>query len=296
MKKIIAAALSILVGAFGYTIVDSTIESRITTIESELVDLKLEFSNHNHTKQPVQNNQESYQPGHTFENSNSLKSKFMLRVYDNGKIEYIKPSDLKYYESTTTNPYESNSYPFVSNSYPDGTSYIYSDETIARTSKNDDNTNISFETTTEAITVAFTTAPFTTLPSTDNYEDYFLYLTDVSAQITEITQAGSPTHYYDDDYSLVSEYPKSTITVVVKYKGHTDPVFADRKIHFATSLHGNIHSFCAIGTSLTTSNNIIKPDGTFECSETIKISPMFSSTSVVLGLIDDFDVSSIQIT
>ncbi len=35
MKKIIAAALSILVGAFGYTIAEETIDSRVATLESE---------------------------------------------------------------------------------------------------------------------------------------------------------------------------------------------------------------------------------------------------------------------
>ena len=40
MKRIIAAALSILVGAFGYTIVDSAIEDRVATLESEVVELR----------------------------------------------------------------------------------------------------------------------------------------------------------------------------------------------------------------------------------------------------------------
>ena len=40
LKKIIAAALSVLVGAFGYTIVDSAIEDRVATLESEVVELR----------------------------------------------------------------------------------------------------------------------------------------------------------------------------------------------------------------------------------------------------------------
>lgn len=40
MKKIIATALSILVAAFGYTIVDSTIENRVVSLESEVVELR----------------------------------------------------------------------------------------------------------------------------------------------------------------------------------------------------------------------------------------------------------------
>ncbi len=44
MKKIIAAALSVLVGAFGYTIVDSTVDARISSLESEVVELREEIS------------------------------------------------------------------------------------------------------------------------------------------------------------------------------------------------------------------------------------------------------------
>ncbi len=40
MKRIIAAALSILVGAFGYTIVDSAIEDRVATLESQVAELQ----------------------------------------------------------------------------------------------------------------------------------------------------------------------------------------------------------------------------------------------------------------
>ena len=40
MKRIIAAALSILVGAFGYTIVDSVIEDRVATLESQVAELQ----------------------------------------------------------------------------------------------------------------------------------------------------------------------------------------------------------------------------------------------------------------
>lgn len=44
MKKIIAAILSAWVGLFGYTIVDTAIEARMTTAESEISELKGEVS------------------------------------------------------------------------------------------------------------------------------------------------------------------------------------------------------------------------------------------------------------
>ncbi len=48
MKKIIAACLSILVGAFGYTIVDSSIESRVSSLESQVEMLKGEISKYHY--------------------------------------------------------------------------------------------------------------------------------------------------------------------------------------------------------------------------------------------------------
>ena len=54
MKKIIAAALSVLVGAFGYTIVDSAIEARVATLESEVVELREIISDyHNNVTKPI---------------------------------------------------------------------------------------------------------------------------------------------------------------------------------------------------------------------------------------------------
>ena len=49
MKKFIAAILSVLVGAFGYTIVDSTIEDRVSSLESEVYALKQEVSRYHKT-------------------------------------------------------------------------------------------------------------------------------------------------------------------------------------------------------------------------------------------------------
>lgn len=49
MKKFIAAILSVLVGTFGYTIVDSKIEDRVSSLESEVYALKQEVSRYHKT-------------------------------------------------------------------------------------------------------------------------------------------------------------------------------------------------------------------------------------------------------
>ena len=46
MKKIIAVALSILVGAFGYTIVDSAMEERVSTLEKQVESLEKRIDQH----------------------------------------------------------------------------------------------------------------------------------------------------------------------------------------------------------------------------------------------------------
>ena len=275
LKKIIAAALSILVGAFGYTIVDRTTEDRISAIESEIVDLKSDFYDHKQTGHIVQKNTEEFRPNQKLKKSPTSKSKFLLRVYDNGKIEFIKPSDLEYTQKSASTSL------FPNNNYSDNTSVFNSSET----SIIDDNIKETFQ-------PATTISP--TLPSTDTYEDYFLYLTDVSAQIKEITPKGSPVYHYNDDYSLISEYPKSTITIIINYKGYTNPVFASKKIHFETSISEE-DTPMYVSSSIGTAENTVNSDGTFEYSETILVSPSFSTTNQILDYISTFSVHSVSI-
>ncbi|GEM_PF-2808324 len=59
MKKIIAVALSILVGAFGYTIVDSAMEKRVSTLESQVESLEKRIDQHFCTAGSCYNNDDT---------------------------------------------------------------------------------------------------------------------------------------------------------------------------------------------------------------------------------------------
>ena len=115
MKKIIAAALSVLLGTVGLTVVDKTIESRVATLESEVVELREEVSNYHTTivYETIPTNQEpstedlsidfsetscpeeTEEPSsgffvgdYLFESTNSTR-KFLIREYDDGTFKYI---------------------------------------------------------------------------------------------------------------------------------------------------------------------------------------------------------------
>lgn len=52
MKSIIAAALSVLIGAFGYVVVDAEIENRVTTLESQVASLEAEIEKYHSATEP----------------------------------------------------------------------------------------------------------------------------------------------------------------------------------------------------------------------------------------------------
>ena len=86
MKRIIAAALSILVGAFGYNIVDKALEDRVATLESEVVELKEEVSGYQ--KENIDDRQyvEEIKIGRELKEHSASKSEFIIRRYTDGKI------------------------------------------------------------------------------------------------------------------------------------------------------------------------------------------------------------------
>lgn len=246
MKKIIAAALSVLVGAFGYTIVDQAMEDRVTNLESEVIELREEVSRYHprytytteydYPSTEVENITtvtESYETTedssgihvgeYLYELSNSRR-KFLIREYNNGELEYV-PS----YR------YEPVSFDQKSTSYTIETTEMRKTE----------------------VTDGFGNG----IPNIYATNEYFLYLTDVTAQWTKTEEETSYSYSYDKDYSQVSQkYVTEKNYITVKYKGYTDPQLAKTKIGFEVYGYWSDYSWKPISVT----NNIIDEDGRFE--------------------------------
>lgn len=251
MKKIIAAALSVLIGSLGLTVVDKTIESRVATLESEVVELREEVSNYHTTnvyetiptdQEPSTEDlsidfsetscpEETEEPSsgffvgdYLFESTNSTR-KFLIREYYDGTYKYI-PSysyePVSFVQNPTTTVSITETTPFSS---PNG--------------QTPDDPEASTE----------------YLPRTTN--EYFLYLTDVTAQWTESKEEYSYSYHYDKDYSQVSQrHTTENNYIVVKYKGYTDPNLSGTKINFVVN---NYH-----WEQISISNNVIDENGYFD--------------------------------
>ena len=117
MKRIIAAALSILVGALGYTIVDTTIEERVSKLESDYASLQEVVSNLSnvHNIEETTHNEttitEYVSIPHTYPTLDQAVDlganfehpiKFYLRLYSDGQVSEISPGD----SINTENAYE----------------------------------------------------------------------------------------------------------------------------------------------------------------------------------------------
>lgn len=243
MKRIIAAALSILVGAFGYTIVDSAIEDRVATLESEVVELREEVSRYhpNYSSQTttrrattsnfttIKNDTSTIvttekptttwvdlsapiQIGSYLKEDSRSMHKFVLRKWDNGRIEYVSP-----------------------NSYGnEPTGHIFT-----MTQPGDQ-------------TITLTTSVLRS-------KDYFLYIIENSAKVTDVSDDISYSHWYDKDYSKVTtEISRPKTTVKILCKGYTDPIFAGKELLINGWL-GGYGDF--------TLKVIIGLDGKFDCDE-----------------------------
>lgn len=281
MKRIIAAALSILLGAFGYTIVDSAIENRVATLESEVVELREEVSKYHpqyttnsstiratHPNTSVQGSistteRKNIYAGRYFDKDDASKSKFLLRFYSNGYIKYISPDDY----GTTTTKSTSLSVPFSTaravTTYP----LMLADNGELTTSNN---------LTTQPQVMATTTQNQTTKTTTQlSYEDYFLYLTNSSVQVTAVDEKEEYSYGYNNDYSLVSQpLEATTATIVVTYEGYTDPIFAGYEIKFDTTFASLLTGW--VYELKQTSGNAVCADGSFEYTETYTISAPYS--------------------
>lgn len=263
MKRIIAAALSILVGAFGYTIVDSAIEDRVATLESEVVELREEVSRYHpqYTTSPYEGSEvfttiphyfttelhEEVQVGSFLAESSNTQHKFLLRKWTDGRINYIPPYNYSEVTSNTYVPTTTQRYTAVSTT-PYVQTSLLSQYEVGITDPLDERLD---HTTTKAST---------------SYKDYFLYITTSSAQIIESTKKETYSYWYDKEYSKVSTaINKPVTTVEFIFKGYTDPVFAGKTLTLSFSVgeddYGYVGDFSITGT--------IGLDGTFELHKTL---------------------------
>ncbi len=102
MKKIIAAALSILVGAFGYTIADKELSSRVDELEASVSSMQEEISSLHETKPTyiipttttTRHDTSTTRPAvalgtEILPRYSSFQGKYMLRCYSDGNVVYI---------------------------------------------------------------------------------------------------------------------------------------------------------------------------------------------------------------
>ena len=233
MKKILAAALSVLIGSLGLTVVDKTLESRVATLESEVVALREEVSGYHSipeeleedfisgvtltyppdidipTISPIPLNTiaptKHYETGFSLEKTEDSQYKFLLQVFENGFVRYIPPNV---------------------------------------------NTTVALPTDTDSLGAC---------------NEYYLYLTESNATITKIDKSTEYVSNYDNDYSLVvTSYEQETTFVTITYNGYTDPSLAGRKIDFYTEVsYQNYWIFHRMGCF----DNTIKEDGSFSFTE-----------------------------
>ncbi len=275
MKKIIAAALSILVGAFGYTIVDKTLENRVTTLESEVVELREEVAGYHsvgttdYTVQDftgyqttnnyseVVSEKNDLSVGDYIKKADNFRTKFLMRGDSNGSFYYVPPYYYGTIVSTTQRPTTTRvtttcrptyATTYRNNSTAVGEGVSFSNGYIVIGTTNDD----------PKLDPAETTVATTAVNQFYN-KDYFLYITDSVAQITEIDNGVSYSYYYNNDYSRESKPIEYQYTIVtVKCTGYTDSSLAGKSITFDYNNWGiTIHPY-------RIRNNTINADGTFE--------------------------------
>lgn len=271
MKKIIAAALSVLVGAFGYNIVDKEIEDRVTSLESEVVELREEVS--------------KYHPQY---------SEYDTTVTDTESTSY------KY----TTNNFVDPSQPLVIGSYLKESSgsirkFLIRESTYGKFYYVSHNNYepVTFMTRPIIITQAEETQPETvslsngyivfydetTMPNAPVAE-YYINITESSAQITDIDEDVSYKYSYDKNYSSVSEpIYKTTTQITILCKGYTDSALSGKKVTFVVK-NGYYDSY--IPKEII--SNTINSDGSFEYKA------VYSTTASIRG-IDEYSFTSIKI-
>ncbi len=304
MKRIIATALSILVGAFGYTIVDQSIDDRVSKLESEVVELRGEISSyHAHqitdagaastTRQDEGNTHPTvFDVGTKLIKTSSSLHKFLVREYSDGWFEFIHPNSYKttiyetstdsdtinLYRITTTDPDIPIDPIKTTTTRKTTTSPDYPGDPIKTTKAREtttdpNNTNEPIAATTKHKTTTQMETTTTTNCDPKPIRDLFVYLTDSTAVVSSVDTSTSLKYSYDNDYSQVSKAVQSEKTyVTITYIGYTDPSLAGKTISFRPSfLGGGYH------LKQTIADNVIKKDGTFEFSATYLLDHLYST-------------------
>lgn len=137
MKKIIAAALSFLVGAFGFTVVDTALENRVATLESQVVELQ-EY-HHATSYSPETYTTSRYTTtgtgihqlavGDYLNEYPNAQHKFLLRSFSNGVIRYISPNSFSSSNIYSTTP---TAYPMTTTELSYEDHYLYITESSAQ--------------------------------------------------------------------------------------------------------------------------------------------------------------------
>lgn len=192
MKRIIAAALSILVGAFGYTIVDSAIEDRVATLESEVVELREEVSRNSYEEDSDNETNTSdkerkkLEVGQFMNESSKSRRKFLIREYSTGKMEYRSP--------------DSFGRPFLTTS-----PHFYDAGPLPQSEPYSNNLQ---------------------------YNDFYLCISESFAQISKISATETVCHsWLDDDYSKqTTNVDRYETEILFSGKGYTDSSLSGRKV------------------------------------------------------------------
>lgn len=314
MKRIIAAALSILVGAFGYTIVDQSIDDRVSKLESEVVELRGEISSY-HAYQPTDAGATSttqqdegthptvFDVGTKLTKTSSSLHKFCVREYSNGRFVFISPNsyDMSLYETTdpdTIFPYG------ITTAYPDNLIVTTTKRETTTTNKTtttpDDPCDPIKTTTTRPNNAGYPIATTTRPETTTQYKTTTRYITTTRCETTtrsETTTKSIPIReffvYLTDSTAVVSSVDTSTslkYSYDNDYSQISEAIRSEKTYVTITyrgytdpSLAGKTISFrpSFIGGSYhlkqTIADNVIKKDGTFEFSATYLLDHLYST-------------------
>lgn len=250
MKRIIAAALSILVGAFGYTIVDKALEDRVATLESEVVELREKVSEYH-----SQNDWDTTVP-HTTNRTTDYYTAYSTSF--GTTVEKLTTTR----KQPTTNICTTNTRFTESLTVPVGIGDFFAESSAS----------IRKYLIQEEINGRYQYVPadkYTSVPLHSQLPDgatsgsmvvseSYVYVTESTAQVSDISEETLYSYFYDKDYSQNSTAYKERLTSIsVKCKGYTDPSLAGKKVVFSVYWGGNSRPDTII-------SNTIKADGTFE--------------------------------